>query len=65
MFYDMFDVDDDDDSEDDDDDSEEEEEEEEQGETGAETEDDTLNRESRFMSPLAFSKISETLGFIL
>lgn len=62
MFYDMFDVDDDDDSEDDDDDSEEEEEE---VETGAETEDDTLNRESRFMSPLAFSKISETLGFIL
>lgn len=69
MFYDMFDVDDDDDSEDDDDDSEEEEEEEEPGveqeEAVAETEDDTINRESRFMSPLAFSKISETLGFIL
>lgn len=65
MFYDMFDVDDDDDSEDDDDDSEEEEDEVEEPGVATETEDDTVNRESRFMSPLAFSKISETLGFIL
>lgn len=50
---------------DDDDDGSEEEEEENEEENTSESVESTTTRFGRFISPLAFSKISETLGFIL
>lgn len=61
VFFDMIDDftdDDDDDGSDEDDEPEEEEE-----ESNSESVESTTTRFGRFMSPLAFSKISETLGF--
>lgn len=59
VFFDMI----DDFTDDDDDDASDEDEEPEEDDGNSESVESTTTRFGRFMSPLAFSKISETLGF--